>query len=157
MYIKVKNKKIVGNHFYLSNSYVLESGETICGVECLSDVEKLALGLYPVVDITPAYNQNYEYLGEQSYTLKVDCVELTHVIETVKLSSFLVEQRLATFAKEKDIDFQEVALLLQSDNVTWQQEAITFVDLYEKTWQAFYVYTGDSWQELEATLPVLSW
>jgi hypothetical protein len=69
----------------------------------------------------------------------------------------LVEQRLIAFAKEKDMDIQEVTMLLSSTNPVWQQEALTFQMLYDATWQAFYASTATTWQEIEAELPVLAW
>ena len=69
----------------------------------------------------------------------------------------MVEQRLLNFAKEKDIDIQEIAILLTSSNEVWKQEAQKFASLYDLTWQAYYGYGGTSWSELEPTLPVLTW
>ena len=157
MHIKVKNNEVIGNPICLLGSYVTDTGSTICGIEHLSDAEKIALGLYPVIDLTPAFNTVYQYADTPVFTVKTGYVEVVKAIKNVKPTSQHIEQRLADFGSQKDIDIEEVGILLQSQNPVWQSEAVMFSTLYVATWQVFYDYTGDSWQELESTLPILSW
>lgn len=77
--------------------------------------------------------------------------------EAKKQNAFLVEQRLADFAKQKDIDIQEIAMLLNCSNEVWRNEATTFSNLYAETWQAFYNAISTDWAEIESNLPVLEW
>jgi hypothetical protein len=58
------------------------------------------------------------------------------------------EESLASFARERDIDIQEIQILLTSGNALWQAEAAHFQTMYAASWEAFYANT---------TPPVLSW
>lgn len=144
----------------LIGNYTTQTGETICNPECLSDDEKRALNLYPVTENLPAFDSRYQFLTNPIYTLKDSVVELTYTVENnVSIYPKLVEQRLADFAKEKDIDLSEVGLLMNCNVVTWRSEAEKFMNLYTATWTAFYNANANltDWKEIEATLPVLVW
>ena len=157
-YAKILNNKVTDVFDTLPQTYVLENGDTVCGFNHLSNDDLIALAsIYPVVDMTPAFNADYQYIDSPVFTVHENYVSVLKTLKDIKPTSQHIEQRLADFAKQKDIDIAEIGLLLQSDNVTWQQEAMTFATVYETTWQAFYDYTGESWQELELTLPILSW
>ena len=156
-YVKVKDGEIVSHIQSLPSTLALDSGETLCGFNTLSDAELLTYGWYKVVEIQLNINPAYEQRGAQILTLNGDIVELTYIVEPILANENLVTQRLTTFAKEKDIDIQEVAILLNSTNTTWKQEAQTFQTLYDATWQEFYASTATTWAELESELPTLSW
>ena len=59
-----------------------------------------------------------------------------------------LEYNLRQFAAQRDIDVEEVAMLLHSSNPEWVAEAQHFIQLYDASWQAF--YTGEP-------LPKLVW
>jgi hypothetical protein len=60
-----------------------------------------------------------------------------------------IESDFNLFLKEKDIDsIGEASALLNSTNVTWQNEAVHAIELWDLTWKAFYN---------NEPLPVLSW
>lgn len=59
-----------------------------------------------------------------------------------------LEYDLRQFALQKDIDVEEVAILLNSSNHEWVAQAQHFSRLYDASWQAFYAGT---------TLPELVW
>ena len=49
-----------------------------------------------------------------------------------------LEYDLKQFAAEKDIDVEEIAILLNSSNAEWVAEAQHYVQLHDASWQAFY-------------------
>jgi hypothetical protein len=157
-YIKVINNEIIGYPIELTGTYITDTGETICGVEHLTDDEKRELNLYPVTENIPAYDSSYQFLSNPIYTILENSVEITYEVKNnTAIYPKLLEQRLADFAKEKDIDLNEVGLLMNCLNSEWQAQAVTFTALYAATWQAFYATTSTDWAEIEATLPTLSW
>ena len=155
---KVKKEQVIDVFDTLPQTYVLENGDTVCGFDQLTNDELIVLAsIYPVIDLTPDFNPVYQYADTPVFTVKTGYVEVVKAIKNVKPTSQHIEQRLADFGSQKDIDIEEVGILVQSQNPVWQAEAVMFSNLYVATWQVFYDYTGDSWQELESTLPILSW
>ena len=72
-----------------------------------------------------------------------------YVEPVAKLTKQDVENSLTAFASEKDLDgIGEASALLNSTNTQWQNEAQTFIRLWDETWQAFYN---------NQPLPNLSW
>jgi len=69
------------------------------------------------------------------------------VLITQRLEYREVEQKLISFAAQKDIEVGEVAMLLQSSNLDWVLEAQTFTKLWDDTWNAF--YNGTAYPELK--------
>lgn len=59
-----------------------------------------------------------------------------------------LEYDLRQLALQRDIDVEEVAMLLHSTNPEWVAEAQYFIQLYDASWQAFYN---------NETLPALVW
>lgn len=49
-----------------------------------------------------------------------------------------LEYDLRQFAAQRDIDVEEVTMLLHSSNPQWVAEAQHFIQLYDASWQAFY-------------------
>ena len=157
-YLKIKNNTVVGKPFTLPTNYITEDGRAICGVENLTLEEKLAEGLYSLVEIVqPEFDSSYQEL-KSSYTINSDSVSVAYsVIDVQALFEPKITKILIDFAHEKDMILAEIDILKHSTNAIWKQNAETFSRLYDATWQAYYAYTGTSWQELEATLPPLVW
>jgi hypothetical protein len=59
------------------------------------------------------------------------------LLNTLNPKDVLTNQ-LVSFAAEKDIDIQEVAMLLNSSNPVWVSQAQHFQNLYLASWEAFY-------------------
>ena len=59
-----------------------------------------------------------------------------------------LEYDLRQFAAQRDIDVEEVTMLLHSSNPEWVAEAQQFIQLYDASWQSF--YAGEP-------LPTLVW
>ena len=57
-----------------------------------------------------------------------------------------LEYRLQQFAAQKDIDIQEIAILLTSNNPEWVAQAKRLSELYNASWQA--LYEGSALPEL---------
>lgn len=113
---------------------------------------------YQVVEVPVPYNETYQKLGNATYHLIGEVVEARYeAVNVPELYPGLVEKRLADFAKEKDIDVQEMGMLLNCSNPVWVQEAQHFMQLYTQTWEAFYSSTSTDWLEIESQLPELAW
>lgn len=158
LYALVNNTEVVGTPFTLPTNYVTADGRVILNVELLTEEEKLSENLFPVSETArPIVDSSYQELVP-GYIVGASSVVVSYTVEDVpSLFKSKLESILTRFAAEKDIDIQEVSMLLRSSNLVWQAEALEFQALYDLTWQAFYNYTGSSWQELEAALPILRW
>ncbi len=171
--IKVIKGKIIGEAFVLQGAYVDDEGRTHCNAEHLTDDERRAINLYPVSEIIPAYDANYQVLVNPTYTIvyvsevvphdntdEILHVELNYSVKNnTAIYPNLVTKRLDNFAKEKDIDLSEIGLLMNCNVVAWHSEAERFMNLYTSTWTEFYNANANltDWREIEATLPILSW
>jgi hypothetical protein len=76
---------------------------------------------------------NYDYPVFGWYWFESDEQAKAHFIELDALESRLIE-----FARERDIDIQEIPMLLNSTNQEWKSEAVHFQTLYLASWKAFY-------------------
>lgn len=156
-YLKVQNNQVVSDKpFTLPQNYVDENGGVTANIEKLSDLEKMALGLFPVVDNTIAFDEAYEFL-KPIYTITSDNVTIDYTVELLPVTAQHIQTRLENFAKEKDIDLFEIGILLNSTNPIWQAEAQTLNALYDATWSIYYANTGESWRDVEVLLPELVW
>jgi hypothetical protein len=59
------------------------------------------------------------------------------LLGTISPKDALMNQLIA-FAAQKDIDIQEVGMLLRSANLEWAAQAQHFQNLYLASWEAFY-------------------
>lgn len=159
MFVEVKDGAMVGEFFNLTGqTYITQGGEKIWGVETLSKTEKIAYGIFEIIENIPTYDSTYQFLSNPTYTVLADGVELRYDIQNnTAIYPQLVEQRLSDFAKQKDIDIKEVEILKQSTNPVWVQEATTFSGLYNATWQTYYEIVSSDWREIESLLPALIW
>lgn len=156
-YLKVQNNQVVSDKpFTLPQNYVDENGGVTVNVEKLSDLEKMTLGLFPVVDNKIAFNENYEFLVP-AYTITASNVTIDYTIGLLPVTALHIQTRLETFAKQKDIDLFEICILLNSPNPVWQAEAQTLNVLYEATWAIYYTNLNSSWRDVELLLPELVW
>lgn len=157
--IKFENGEFVGNEFFLKDGY--DAGS--CIIKDVSNITVdtlIALGLYPITENVPFCNATYQDLVNPTYTLSDKSAILTYDVENrIWQYPDFVKARLAAFAKQKDIDLDEVGLLTVCENQTWRVEAIHFTTLHVSTWQAYYeaIKTLTDWLEIEATLPALAW
>lgn len=158
MFTEVANGEIIGELFNLSGSYQLQDGRTICGIEYLSAQELLDLGIYEIIEEIPAYNQSWQGLGERTFTVNERSVALTYAVEDMNyIYPSLLQARLEGFAKEKDIDFNEIGLLTQSPNLTWKAEAEHLTKVYTDSWEIFYANSSKTWDAIEKLLPDMVW
>lgn len=158
MFTEVKDGAMIGEMFNLGGSYILQDGRTICGIEHSTPEELLSMGIYEIIEELPVYDQSWQRLGDRTFKVNDTSVSLTYTVENAtECYPNLLQQRLETFAKEKDIDFNEIGLLTQSPNLVWQEEAKRFSELYTESWEVFYANKDKTWGEIKDLLPALSW
>lgn len=156
-YLKVQNNKVVSEKpFTLPQNYVDENGGVTANIEKLSDLEKMALGLFPVIDNKIAFDETYEFLNP-NYTITSDNVTIDYTVDLLPVTSQHIQSRLENFAALKDIELFEIGILLNSPNPIWQSEAVTLSELYDATWAIYYAHSGEAWRDVEALLPELVW
>jgi hypothetical protein len=101
------------------------------------NLEKMALGLFPVIDNKIAFDEEYEFL-QPVYTITANNVTIDYTVGLLPVIAQHIQTRLEKFAAQKDIDISEIAILLHSTNPQWVAEAQYFSQLYDASWQAFY-------------------
>jgi hypothetical protein len=149
LYSKVINNQVVSEKpFTLPLNYTDEYNNTHSNVEKLGILEKMTLGLFPTVITEPSVFDDMYFEKRPLYVIGPDSVSLSYDVVPIAVTKDILDRRLIDFAKTKDIDIQEIPMLLLSNNLTWQAEATVFQNLYIRSWEAF--YSG-------AELPVLAW
>ena len=156
LYLRVKDNEVVSERaFTLPRDYVHDGGITH-NVALLTTAEKIRIGLYPVIDSTMEYDEEYETLAP-NYTINEDNVTIMYDIVPLIVTPYMIEERLKKFAKEKDFEASEVILMLHSSNEEWINEARAFMSAYDKSWQIYYENPEESWKVVESMLPSVVW
>lgn len=152
-YVRISDMTLVT----LSGAHVKENGDTIYGVENLSDEDKEALGFLPLKDMIPSYDSRYQHLSSPTYEIVGKEVVSTYtIVNNTSLYPSLVQSRLDTWARERDYDGINDACSY-TESAIWSAEALHANAMRDDTWQAFYATTSDDWAVIETELPVLSW
>lgn len=93
-YIKVIDGVAAGSPFTLPTNYVKDDGATVFNVAMLTELEKIAIGLYPVVEALPeAFDDRYQ-IATPVFTVNADHVALNYTITDMPLADYK-QQRIA--------------------------------------------------------------
>lgn len=100
-FVKVVNGGVVSNPFTLPLNYICENGETALSVELLSLAEKLAIGLYPVVEAAPTFDARYQTLNPV-YTVLSESVTLSYTVQDTPLADLRQKAIKLSYRQCKD-------------------------------------------------------
>lgn len=102
-HIKVSSNAVVGSPFTLAKNYTKEDGTTITNVKNLTVAEKVAIGLYPVVE--PATAAEWE--TQVVYTIGAEEVTVSHTAEPLEVYK---QKKIAALYEQKN---QELDALVE--------------------------------------------
>lgn len=159
-YLKIKDGVPVSTKkFTLSENYLDDNGDLILNVNALPLAEKIAIGLYPVVETLPEFDSRYQFLSVENYTIFDDYIELFYRVDVNReFLADLVQNRLDDWGKLKDFDgINDACSYFSSTISVWANEASHAIDMRDATWQSFYAQSSTNWEEIESLLPALNW
>ena len=147
-FIKVINNKVVGLPFTLPTNYQSDDGTITNNIVNTPLAVKLALGLYPVIEVPVTYNEELQTC-EASYNINTDHVVLGYVVtdkpqeililDSLKKAELALMQKIDAVAKQYDYDnIAEAGVYASTANV-YQAEAQAIVAWSASCWQAFYL------------------
>ena len=111
-HIKVSSNVVVGQPFTLAKNYVAPDGSTVTNVASLSVAEKVAVGLYPFVDVAHA-----EWETDVTYTVNAENVTASYV--AIPLADYK-QQALAKVYEQKNAELDKlVEGYSQLEVATW--------------------------------------